>query len=313
MVLVDTNTRMCYDSISKYLPAHGVVEVEAGEDHKNLETASIIWEKLTDAGLDRQSVLVIIGGGVLGDMGGFCASTYKRGIDFVLMPTTLLSQVDASIGGKLGIDFMGFKNHVGVFREPAATLICPAFLKSLPKRELRSGFAEVIKHCIISDKEKWEEIKALEFDQQDWEPLIRHSVAFKSYVVTKDPFEKGLRKILNFGHTMGHALETCSLNTADRLFHGEAIAAGMIAECYISNKLGMMSATDESEVKSYLLKTFGNIKIPSMTDFMPAIRHDKKNLGKKILMALPERVGSAVWDVEVSEDLVGEALEQLRA
>lgn len=312
MVLTDSNTsHACYSNIKKHLPPHESIEVKAGEMHKNLETASEIWEKLTLANLDRHSALFIIGGGVLGDLGGFCASTYKRGIDFVLMPTTLLSQVDASIGGKLGIDFMGFKNHIGVFREPVATLICPSFLKTLPERELRSGFAEVIKHCIISDREKWEEIRLRDHRGQDWDMLIRHSVAFKTAVVAKDPTEKGLRKILNFGHTIGHALETCSLQTTNRLFHGEAIAAGMIAESFISRELNMMSAGEENDIRTYLRKIYGAVKLPPLSEFLPVIRQDKKNQGKKILMALPDRIGSAIWDIEVSEELVGEAVKQL--
>jgi 3-dehydroquinate synthase len=314
MVLVDSNTAgNCYKVIRNFLPAHGVIEVPAGEANKTLETAAVVWEKLTLANLDRHSMLLILGGGVLGDLGGFCASTYKRGIDFVLMPTTLLSQVDASIGGKLGIDFMGLKNHIGVFREPAATLICPLFLRTLPQRELRSGFAEIIKHCIISDSEKWQHIRTRGYLEQDWELLIRHSVAFKTAVVAKDPVEKGLRKILNFGHTIGHALETCSLQTPDRLFHGEAIAAGMIAECFISRELSLMSAGEEHDVKTYLRQIYGSVKTPQLSEFMPVIRQDKKNSGVKILMALPERIGSARWDVEVSEELVGEALRSLDA
>jgi len=312
MVLADRNTAgSCYSLVREHLPAHELIEVAAGEEHKNLETATEIWRKLTTANLDRSSVLFIIGGGVLGDLGGFCASTFKRGIDFVLMPTTLLSQVDASIGGKLGIDFMGYKNHIGVFREPVATLICPLFLKSLPDRELRSGFAEVIKHCLISDAEKWELIRTKGYQEQDWEMLIRHSVAFKTSVVSKDPLEKGLRKILNFGHTIGHALEACSLQTSNRLFHGEAIAAGMIAESFISSELGLMSSGDETEVKTYLRRIYGTTEVPSLAEFMPAIRQDKKNVGKKILMALPDRIGNAVWDIEVSEELVNEALKRL--
>jgi 3-dehydroquinate synthase len=182
------------------------------------------------------------------------------------------------------------------------------FLRSLPERELRSGFAEVVKHCVIGDREKWEEIRHKSVDEQEWESLIRHSVAFKTSVVAKDPVEKGLRKILNFGHTIGHALETCSLGTGHRLFHGEAIAAGMIAESFISRKLNLLPEPEEQEIRSYLRQVYGPIVLPEAKDFMPVIRQDKKNAGSKILMALPERIGSAIWDVEVSEELVEEAL-----
>jgi 3-dehydroquinate synthase len=312
MVLTDTNTASaCYRTISAFLPAHEMISVAPGEEHKTLESAADIWEKMTIANLDRQSLLFILGGGVLGDLGGFCASTYKRGIDFALMPTTLLSQVDASIGGKLGIDFKGLKNHIGVFREPAATLICPFFLSTLPDRELRSGFAEVIKHCIISDREKWDIVRSKAYRDHDWDLLIRHSVAFKTAVVAKDPIEKGLRKILNFGHTVGHALETCSLSGSERLFHGEAVAAGMIAESFIARTLKLITEEEETEIRSYLRDTFGHIKPPPFSKFLPIIQQDKKNKGEKILMALPNGIGRAVWDIEVSEDLVKEALKKL--
>jgi 3-dehydroquinate synthase len=312
LVLTDTNTaRECYRAVSQFIPAHEKIEVNPGEENKTLETATHVWEKMTSANLDRQSLLFVLGGGVLGDLGGFCASTYKRGIDFVLMPTTLLAQVDASIGGKLGIDFMGLKNHIGVFREPVATLICPFFLGSLPERELRSGFAEVIKHCLISDSEKWELLKSKSYLEQDFDLLIRHSVAFKAAVVAKDPFEKGVRKILNYGHTIGHALETCSMRSGERLYHGEAVAAGMIAESHVARSLKLISELEEREIRTYLRDTFGQVKAPDWSEFLPVIRQDKKNKGEKILMALPNGIGRAVWDIEVSEQLIEEALTRL--
>jgi 3-dehydroquinate synthase len=312
VVLTDTNTAAtCYRAINAFLPAHEMISVAPGEENKNLDAAALIWEKMTASNMDRQSLLFILGGGVLGDLGGFCASTYKRGIDFVLMPTTLLSQVDASIGGKLGIDFNGLKNHIGVFREPAATLICPFFLSTLPDRELRSGYAEVIKHCIISDREKWDIVRSKPYRDHDWDLLIRHSVAFKTAVVAKDPVEKGLRKILNFGHTMGHALETCSLLSSERLFHGEAVAAGMIAESFIAKTLKLISEEEEKEIRSYVRETFGKVKPPPVSEFLPVIHQDKKNKGQKILMALPNGIGRAVWDIEVNEELVKEALKRV--
>jgi 3-dehydroquinate synthase len=309
LVLTDTNTSAaCYRAVSPFLPPHEKMEVQPGEENKTLDSAINVWKQMTAANLDRQSLLFILGGGVLGDLGGFCASTYKRGIDFALMPTTLLAQVDASIGGKLGIDFMGLKNHIGVFREPVATLICPFFLGSLPDRELRSGFAEVIKHCLISDSEKWEQVKSKNYREQDWDLLIRHSVAFKAAVVAKDPLENGLRKILNFGHTIGHALETCSLRNGARLYHGEAVAAGMVAESFIARSLNLISEQEEREIRSYLRDTYGSVKAPAWQDFLPVIKQDKKNKGEKILMALPNGIGRAVWDIEVDVDLVREAL-----
>jgi 3-dehydroquinate synthase len=263
---------------------------------------------MTDLRLDRHALMVILGGGVLGDMGGFCAATYKRGIDFLLLPTTLLAQVDASVGGKLAIDFNSFKNHIGVFQLPVATLICPTFLKTLPFRELRSGFAEVIKHCIISDRAMWNVIRKHDVAGQDWENVIRHSVAFKTQVVTEDPKEKGRRKILNFGHTIGHALETYFLETDRRLYHGEAIAAGMIAESFLARKKGLMSDEEEAQITKYLVSIYGKIVVPDDPKIIDIMRQDKKNKGNKILMALPEGIGKAIWDVDVNEEQVIESL-----
>lgn len=309
VVLTDRNTRLhCYPLVKAHLPAHDVIEIEAGETYKNLATCEVIWQKMTDLRLDRHSLVVILGGGVVGDMGGFCAATYKRGIDFVLVPTTLLSQVDASVGGKLAIDFNGIKNHIGVFQLPVTTLVCPVFLKSLPFRELRSGFAEVIKHCIISDKAMWDVIRKKDVEGQDWESVIKHSVDFKTEVITEDPREKGRRKILNFGHTIGHALETYFLETEDRLYHGEAIAVGMIAEGYIARQLGLLTADEELQITSYLRTIYGKIKISKDPQVMEIMRQDKKNKGNKILMALPKGIGNAIWDVDVSEEQVIEAL-----
>ncbi len=309
IVLTDRNTRLhCYPLVGRHLPTHEIIEIEAGETYKNIDTCQLIWQRMTDLNLDRHALVVVLGGGVLGDMGGFCAATYKRGVDFLLLPTTLLAQVDASVGGKLAIDFNGFKNHIGVFQLPASTLICPTFLKTLPFRELRSGYAEVIKHCIISDRTMWDVIRQKDVAGQDWEPAIRHSVAFKTKVVTEDPREKGLRKILNFGHTVGHALETYFLETENRLYHGEAIAAGMIAESFLAKKKGLLSEEEESQIKNYLLSVYGKIEVPGDPEIIEIMRQDKKNKGNKILMALPRGIGNAIWDVDVSEEQVIESL-----
>lgn len=309
VVLTDRNTRLhCYPQVSSHIPRHEIIEIEAGEIFKNIDTCQHIWQRMTDLRLDRHALMVVLGGGVLGDMGGFCAATYKRGIDFLLLPTTLLAQVDASVGGKLAIDFNGIKNHIGVFQLPVATLICPAFLKTLPSRELRSGFAEVIKHCIISDRAMWDVIRKTDVSGQDWEAVIRHSVAFKSQVVTEDPTEKGPRKVLNFGHTIGHALETYFLDTDERLYHGEAIAAGMIAEAYVAKKRGLISEDEDGQITAYLLNIYGKIRVPDDPQIIEIMRQDKKNKGNKILMALPRGIGNAIWDVDVSEEQVIESL-----
>ncbi len=314
-VLTDTNTsQWCYHKTQPYLPSHQKIEVPAGEENKTLATCTLVWEKLTQLQFDRHDLLVVLGGGVLGDLGGFCAATYKRGIDFVLMPTTLLAQVDASIGGKLGIDFHHYKNHIGLFCEPSATLICPDFLSTLPERELRSGFAEVIKHCLISDQAMWQKVKANGLHKQNWSELIQHSADFKKSVVTSDPLEKGLRKILNFGHTMGHACESYFLSEGHKIYHGEAVAMGMIMESHIACQKKMLSQEDLDSISNYLLSVFGKVNnLPAWTDLQELIYQDKKNKGNEIRMALLRGIGEARWDIVVSEKEAETSLEFYRS
>ncbi len=310
-VLVDENTqRDCYPSIQSELPPHFIIRVRSGESEKNIGTSVKIWEAMTEHALDRHACMLVLGGGVLGDMGGFCAATYKRGIDFILVPTTLLAQVDASIGGKLGIDFDHFKNHIGVFQKPVLTLLFDGFLKTLPKAELRSGFAEIIKHTLISDKSMWTEIASKTITDQDWKKLIRHSVEFKAWVTTEDPKEKGLRKILNAGHTIGHALESYLLARERRILHGEAIAVGLITEGYIARTQELISEEEFRGMCKFILETYGKVSIAS--EELEAIAQltvqDKKNKDNKILCVLLDGIGKAKWDCEISIESVKEAL-----
>lgn len=308
-LLADAHTyALCYPTLKRSLPLHTVIKVPAGEKYKTLDTCITIWKRLTKLGFDRHSVLVVLGGGVLGDMGGFCAATYKRGIAFILVPTTLLAQVDASVGGKLGIDFQGYKNHIGIFQEPQATLISSRFLKTLPQRELRSGFAEVIKHCLISDAGQWKNIKGRDIQKQNWDDLIEFSCRFKSDIVQADPHEKGLRKILNFGHTVGHALESHFLHTRKPLLHGEAIAIGMVVEAHIAMQKNMLTSQNLREITDYILSQYGKQKMPTIAQLMKQMAQDKKNRGNKIRMALIESIGHAVWDVEVTEAEIARGL-----
>ncbi|MBT1707707.1 3-dehydroquinate synthase [Fulvivirgaceae bacterium PWU5] len=315
-VLTDENCRRhCYPLLERALPPHQVIEVKSGEEQKNLDTCTYIWQAMTEQALDRHAVLIVLGGGVLGDMGGFCAATYKRGIDFILVPTTLLAQVDASIGGKLGVDFQHLKNHIGVFQVPVMTLLYSGFLKTLPTAELRSGYAEVIKHTLISDRAMWNVIVRNSFTDQDWNTLVRHSVAFKARVTTEDPTEKGLRKILNAGHTIGHAVESYLLGSNRRILHGEAVALGLIAEGYIAEVRGMLSTTDFQQLYRYILSVYG--KVALMEEDIEAATtltlQDKKNKANKILCVLQEGIGNARWDCEISPEAVKEALRFYRS
>ncbi|MBA4053907.1 MAG: 3-dehydroquinate synthase [Marivirga sp.] len=310
-VLVDENTYAnCYPQILPELPDHFTIQVKSGEEEKNLNTCTAIWQAMTDQNLDRHACLLVLGGGVLGDMGGFCASTYKRGIDFILIPTTLLAQADASIGGKLGVDFNNYKNHIGVFQLPALTLLYSRFLDTLPTFELRSGFAEVIKHALISDKSMWDNISSKTLHEQDWDRLIPHSVAFKAQVTSEDPTEKGLRKILNAGHTIGHALESYLLNSGNRILHGEAIAVGLITEGYIALQRKLIDTESFNKMCSYILKIYGkvNFKLSEFDAIAGLMMQDKKNKGNRILCVLLHGIGSAGWDYEISLEEVKDSL-----
>lgn len=315
-VITDENTkRLCYPLIARRIPEHFSISVPAGEEHKNIETCIKIWQALTDEAIDRHSILVVLGGGVLGDMAGFCAATFKRGIDFVLMPTTLLAQVDASIGGKLGVDFNSLKNHIGVFQLPALTLIHTGFLRTLPQQEYRSGFAEIIKHALISDAGVWNKIKSSPIGSQPLDYLIRHSIALKSKVTTDDPKERGPRKALNAGHTIGHALESYLMATDHKVMHGEAIAAGLIAEAWISVRKGFLTQSDLDEISRYIIDQFGKIEWASEEEegIARLTVQDKKNKGNKVLCVLLEGIGKARWDCEISPVEVKGALSFYRS
>jgi 3-dehydroquinate synthase len=313
IVLTDTNTkRFCYPIIKDSLPKHTVIAVKHGEENKNLQTCEIIWSAMTEAQLDRHALMINLGGGVIGDMGGFCAATYKRGINFIQIPTTLLSQVDASVGGKLGIDFQGFKNHLGVFTLPNTVLIDPIFLETLSEREKRSGFAEILKHCLIQDVNKWNEIRGKDLVEQDLPDLIAHSVEIKKKVVEQDPTEKGLRKILNFGHTLGHAIETFFLPQGKkRLFHGEAIATGMVCESYIAYTRGLIDERTLEQIEEFVFSIYGKVDI-DVADFDTIIGltlQDKKNKGKEVRFSLINAAGSCLYDIVVTKNEMKKALE----
>jgi 3-dehydroquinate synthase len=311
-VLVDENTKKhCYPQLKALLPKHTLILIRSGEENKHLATCEKVWKAMTDAAFDRHSLLLNLGGGVIGDMGGFCAATYKRGIAFFQLPTTLLSQVDASVGGKLGIDFQGFKNHIGVFQEPQAVLVDAQFLKTLPPVELRSGFAEIIKHCLIADAQKWEYIRKRDFEKQNWSDLIAHSIAIKAEVVRQDPTEKGLRKILNFGHTIGHAVESFYLTQPKKkLLHGEAIAVGMIAEAYLSYQRKLISLESLEYIEEFVFSVFGKVKMQEadIDQIIPLTLQDKKNRDGKVKAVLLEGVGKAQFDVEINAKEMREAL-----
>ena len=311
VVIVDENTEThCLPMITDALSKFTTIKIKSGEKHKTIQTCEYIWSQMIDLQLDRHALVINLGGGVIGDMGGFCARTYKRGIDFLQIPTTLLSQVDASVGGKLGVDFQGIKNIVGLFDNPIAVLIDPGFLRTLSREELRSGYAEIVKHGIIADLDLWNDTKSFKPVHTDWTSIIDRSVAVKQKVVEVDKKEGGLRKILNFGHTIGHAVETYYLDGPKHLLHGEAIAIGMICESYLSNLVSGLELDDADQIKAHLLTIYGkqdisDLDIDRIFDYM---NNDKKNVGGEISFSLPDRLGSCTWDQQCDREMIEASL-----
>ena len=306
--LVDENTKAhclpLFDQSESEL-----IVIKSGEIHKNLETCQYIWKQMTDFGFSRKSILINLGGGVIGDMGGFCAATYKRGIRFINFPTTLLAAVDANIGGKLGVDFQGLKNHIGVFQDPDGVVVCDRFLQSLPERELRSGFAEVIKHGLIYDKNYYQGLKQSALPDYDWNEIIKKSIGIKGAVVAEDPKEAGLRKILNFGHTLGHGIESWYLNSSKSLLHGEAISIGMIMEGFLSLKSGLINESAQKDLTEYILKVYGKYELPPLDEVLPLMLQDKKNVGNQISYSLLEGIGKCGFDQKITTDWIEEAFD----
>ena len=313
-ILTDRNTgELCLPLLTSSMPAdftYDLIEVDPGEENKNIDFCIGIWKMLLDFGAERNSLLINLGGGVVTDMGGFAASTYKRGIDFIQIPTTLLSQVDASIGGKTGIDMDTVKNIIGTFTQPQAVFINVEFLNSLENRQLVSGFAEMIKHAFIFDADYYQTLKGFDIKHPD-EAMIYRSVEVKNEVVTQDPKESGLRKILNFGHTIGHAVETYSLDHDERpLLHGEAIAVGMICEAYLSHLTNGLLASDLDEVVGAIRNTFPDyeLKPETFSQLIEIMKNDKKNQDGKIGFALLSEIGKCSFNHYLDEDKIKTAL-----
>jgi 3-dehydroquinate synthase len=288
-----------------------LIETDPGEENKNIDFCIGIWKTLLDFGADRKCLIINLGGGVITDMGGFVASTYKRGVDFINIPTTLLSQVDASVGGKTGIDIDNVKNMVGTFSLPQAVFIETEFLKTVPKRELLSGFAEMIKHGLIADKDYYERLKATGYTKITAADIHR-SVEIKNEVVTADPLEKGVRKILNFGHTIGHAVESYSLSKDKKpLTHGEAIAIGMICEAWLSHKNSTLSAEELAQIRQDISAIYPKyiIKEKSFAQLAVLMQSDKKNENGNIMFSLLQNIGTCTFNCRVSESDIRESME----
>lgn len=308
-VLTDANVAMYWlPELEHWLGCEHAVEivVKAGERYKTLGTVQRIWKALLKHNADRNAVLVNLGGGTVTDMGGFAASCYQRGIRFVNVPTTLLAMVDASIGGKNGVDFVGCKNQIGTFAEPIEVMVNPIFLSTLPDRELLSGIAEMVKYGFVADED------LLDVSEDNYEQYILRAGEIKKDIVEQDYRDLGKRHVLNFGHTIGHALEAYSLTTETPLTHGEAVALGMWCALWLSVQLCDLNESAlidyEQRLPSLLSEAEVNMGIGDIEAIMSYLDHDKKNRDGQTSFVLLKAVEKPVLDQHVTESLVTEAL-----
>lgn len=288
-----------------------ILEIEAGEEMKNIQSANQLWEILTEMQADRKALVINLGGGVITDMGGFVASTYKRGIQFINIPTTLLSMCDASIGGKTGIDLMHYKNMVGTFAFPEQIFIFPKFLETLPFKELRSGFAEMLKHGLIADKNHWDQlIQIRKLEVETVIPHIQTSMNIKQNVVDQDFHEQNIRKTLNFGHTIGHAVESLCLQQENPILHGEAVAMGMIAEAHLAYLENLIAEEDSKIIIENIQRYYPYLDISDFKDedITALLLNDKKNTDSKINFSLLSGIGSCLYDHQCSQENILEAI-----
>jgi 3-dehydroquinate synthase len=293
------------------------ITIPSGEENKKIESVAKIWKFLSDNGADRRSLLINMGGGMLTDLAGFAASAFKRGIDFLNIPTTLLSQVDASVGGKTGINFNGLKNEIGTFKEPIAVIIHSGYLQTLDRENVLSGFAEMVKHGLIHSPAHLEELTHFDIKDIDYSKLqdiIRHSVEVKEYFVKNDPTEMNIRKALNFGHTAGHAIESLAMEQKRPVLHGFAVAWGMIAELYLSVKKCGYPMSKYTGISQWLFHLYGKFELNG-TDFnrlYELMMHDKKNESGRINFTLLSDVGKTEINQNCDKQLIFEALKSFR-
>jgi len=318
-ILVDENTHnLCLTKFLQQVETTctiEIIEIESGEEHKTIETCVGVWNVLSELGADRKSLIINLGGGVVTDLGGFVASTFKRGINYINVPTSLLAMVDASVGGKTGVDLGHLKNQIGVINSGEMVLIDTSFLETLPENQMRSGLAEMLKHGLIYSRDYWNKFTTTE--TLNYDDLIYESVIIKNSIVTQDPLEENLRKTLNYGHTLGHAIESYFLSHPEKeaLLHGEAVAIGMILANYISTELTGLSKVENDEIKTVIKTIFGEVTVlPSDYDaIIELLKYDKKNEHGNINFVLLEDMGKTKINCLVSNDVIVKAFEYYKA
>lgn len=318
-VLVDENTReACWQKIQEFfsLKNASLIAVKATDSNKNLETLSHVWEEMQRGNATRHSLLINLGGGMVTDLGGFAASTFKRGINFINVPTTLLAMIDASVGGKTGINFGGLKNEIGVFSEARFVILDTTWLKTLDRANLLSGYAEMLKHGLIAEETMWADLLKFDFAEPDLKILssmLRENVAVKERIVKADPQERGIRKSLNLGHTFGHAFESWALKR-NPILHGYAVAFGLVCELYLSAiKTGFPSDKMRQTV-NYIKENYGSLSITcnDYAELIELMHHDKKNRDNGINFSLLSEIGKVNINQTATEEEIKETLDFFR-
>lgn len=317
MVLVDENTRRLSLPLLPCLCKAHIIEIAPGDDNKNLDTLKHVWREMEKIGATRHSLLVNLGGGMVTDLGGFAAATFKRGIDFVNVPTTLLGAVDAAIGGKTGINFNGLKNEIGVFAPAKAVIVSTIFSPTLPEQEFKSGFAEMLKHAMLSDRQQYLKLLDFNFSSIDYDiflDLLRSSIQVKENIVEQDPTEQGIRKALNLGHTVGHAFESKALSDGRPVPHGYAVAWGLVVESVLSHIILKFPSEDLYALAHFVKDNYGafHITCDHYDQLLDLMRHDKKSHNGEINCTLIKECGTPTINNTINEDDLKAALDIYR-
>ncbi|MBR5639263.1 MAG: 3-dehydroquinate synthase [Muribaculaceae bacterium] len=317
IVLVDTNTRRLVLPLLPCLSNAHIIEITPGDDNKNLVTLSHVWSEMVQCGATRHSLLVNLGGGMVTDLGGFAAATFKRGIDFVNVPTTLLGAIDAAVGGKTGINFNGLKNEIGVFAPAKAVIVSTIFFPTLPEKEFKSGFAEMLKHAMLHSHDSFDQMLSFNFQSIDYDlllTLMKESLLVKQNIVEQDPTEQNMRKALNLGHTVGHAFESKALDDGKPVPHGYAVAWGLVVESVLSHIMLQFPSADLYTLARFVKENYGvfHITCDHYDQLLDLMRHDKKSQNGEINCTLLKECGKPVINNTIKEDDLKTALDIYR-
>ena len=316
IILVDENTeKYClplinYEELKNLL----ILKINSGEKNKRIETVIQIWDKLISKKIDKNAIFINLGGGLISDIGNFVASTYKRGISCINIPTTLMAQVDASIGGKNGINFKEIKNIIGTINHNITIFVYPEFINSQEIKDIKSGFGEMIKHSLLVGGQIWEETKKIKnIDISKIKKLIPQNIKIKQYFVEKDPYDKKERHALNLGHTIGHALESISFESKKTITHGEAVVNGIVVEAIISKQKKFLNKKKFDEITSYIISHYKLQKIKSPDKILSFLKNDKKNSFGHLYFTLLKDIGQYLINVKVNEDEIKKAISEFNS